>query len=284
MGQRLARLALMAVKAAAIVWVVIFAGMIYWQRALLYVPVGEAQPPAAVGLASVSETSIRTPDGARLTAWLKDAAAGQPTILYFHGNSGVLAFRAERFKKFVDQGWGLFAFSYRSFNGSTGEPTEALNVADAMLAYDQLIARGADPRSIVIFGESLGTGVAVQVAEARACAGVVLDSAYTSIADVAAGRFPMFPVRLVLQDTYDTASRIADLKVPLLMFHAKPDVVIPLDLGQRLYALAPEPKQLIVAKEGWHVSAIELTGTAAMTSWMKANGILPKATTTALAK
>lgn len=282
--KRLKKLAAMAIRIAAIVWLVIFGALTYWQRALLYVPVGEPQPPLAVGLSGIAETTLTTSDGAYLTAWVKEAKPGRPTILYFHGNSGVLAFRADRFRKFADEGWGLFAFSYRSFNGSTGEPTEALNVSDAMFAYDQLRARGVDPRSIVIFGESLGTGVAVQVAEAKPCAGVVLDSAYTSIADVAASRFPIFPVRLVLQDTYDTAPRIAGLKVPLLMFHAKSDVVIPVTLSQRLYALAPEPKQLIVANEGWHVSAIELTGTADMKAWMMAQGILPKTTATALAK
>lgn len=275
MRQRLIRMSVWLARAVAIVWVVIFAGMTYWQRALLYVPMGEAASPAVAGLAGVVEGSLMTPDGARLTTWVKDAAPGQPTILYFHGNSGVLAFRAARFKAFTDQGWGLYAFAYRSFNGSTGEPTEALNVADAELAYDDLRARGVSSKSILLFGESLGTGVAVQVAQVKLVAGVVLDSAYTSIADLAGQRFPFFPVGLVLQDRYDTRSRIGALRVPLLMFHSKADVVIPAAMSQTLFQLAPRPKQLVLATEGQHVSEIELRGVGAMTSWMATTGIMP---------
>lgn len=269
MGGRLKKFSKLASIGLGSVWLGAFALLAIEQRDMLYNPAGEPITPQAAGLASVEEFKLATPDGEQLTTWSKAAEPGKPTILYFHGNSGVLALRAKRFGKFLGEGWGLFAISYRSFNSSSGAPTEVHNVADAKLAYDTLRARGVPASSIIAFGESLGTGVAVQVAAERQVAGVVLDSPYTSIPDVAAGLLPMFPVHAVVIDRYDTESHIANITAPLLIFHSVNDSIIPVEMGRHLAEIAPGRKRLIIDPDGQHVSAIERGGLADMKTWMK---------------
>ena len=273
MRGRFKRISRRVAMAAGAVWLGVFALLAVGQRELLYLPAGVPVAPQAVGLAGVDEFKLATPDGEQLTTWAKAAAPGKPTILYFHGNSGTLAFRANRFGKFLSEGWGLFAISYRSFNGSSGHPTEARNIADAKFAYDTLRGRGVAPSSIIAFGESLGTGVAVQVAADREVAGVVLDSPYTSIPDVAAELLPIFPVHLAVVDQYDTLAHIANIKAPLLIFHSVNDRVIPVAMGRRLAEIAPGRKHLVIDPDGQHVTAIERGGIADMKAWMSTEGV-----------
>ncbi len=258
---------------AGSVWLGAFALLAIGQRDVLYVPAGEPVSPGAAGLSGVDEFKLTTPDGEHLTTWAKTAEPGKPTILYFHGNSGTLAVRANRFGKFLSEGWGLFAISYRSFNGSSGAPTEAHNIADAKFAFDTLRERGVTPSSIIAFGESLGTGVAVQVAAARPVGGVVLDSPYTSIPDVAALSYPIFPVHLAVIDQYDTQAHIANIKAPLLIFHSVNDQIIPVEMGRHLAEIAPGRKRIVIDPEGQHVSAIERGGMIDMKAWMTAEGV-----------
>ena len=146
---------------------------------------------------------LKTPDGARLVAWYGKAKPGQPTLLYFHGNAGSLAVRAERIRRFMDEGWGVYMMTYRGYGGSTGSPSETANVADARLAYGALVQEGVDPASIILYGESLGTGVAVRLATERPAGGLILDAPYTSIVEVAAQAYPFLPVRYFLKDRYE---------------------------------------------------------------------------------
>ncbi len=173
------------------------------QRRLIYLPDRIRTLPAQAGLADVEERVLRTPDGARVIAWYGMAKPGQPTILYFHGNAGSLANRAPRIERFMGEGWGVYMMTYRGYGGGTGSPTEAANVADARLAYGALLLEGVEPSSIILYGESLGTGVAVRLATEREVGGVVLDAPYTSIVDVAASVYPFLPVRLLLADRYE---------------------------------------------------------------------------------
>ncbi|MGE3914244.1 MAG: alpha/beta hydrolase, partial [Hyphomicrobiaceae bacterium] len=131
------------------------------QRHLMYVPDASRVPPASIGLAGVEEQIIEAPDGTRLVTWRAKAEAGRPTILYLHGNAGNLAGRADRFRRYQARGFGMLMLSWRGYSGSTGRPTEARNVADAILAYDTLRSSGVPAREIVVFGESLGSGVAI---------------------------------------------------------------------------------------------------------------------------
>ena len=217
----------------------------------MYVPARERVAPSAIGLAGVEEIEIATPDGHRVIAWAGAARPGQPTLLYFHGNAGSLVDRAERMRKYLDRGRGVI-MAYRGYGGSTGSPSEAANVADAMLAYDTLVARGVKPGDIILYGESLGSGVAVQVASRRAVAGVILDAPYTSIVDVAALVYPWLPVRPFVWDRYETLQHVRNVAAPLLVVHGARDALIPVEMGRAVFAAANEPKTLAILPNAGH--------------------------------
>lgn len=222
------------------------------QRRLMYFPNAARVPPTAAGLNGISEQVLRTPDGVDLVAWRAKARGRQPTLLYFHGNAGGLANRANRFAEYQASGFGLFAVSYRGYSGGTGQPSEAANIADARQAYDMLLAEGVAPESIVLYGESLGSGVAVALAAENRVGAVILDAPYTSIVDVAARQYFWLPVRPLLFDRYESAKKIGRVTAPLLILHGALDSLIPLEMGRKLYALANEPKRLVVFDYGHH--------------------------------
>jgi fermentation-respiration switch protein FrsA (DUF1100 family) len=241
----------LALGAVAVYGAVGLAGYL-GQRKLMYFPDRERTLPAGVGLAGVEERAVETPDGARVIAWYGRAQPGRPTLLYFHGNGGSLSIRAPRIARFMGEGWGVYMMTYRGYGGSTGSPSEAANVADARLAYAALVREGVPPSSIVAYGESLGSGIAVQLAAELPLAGVILDAPYTSIVDVAAKAYPFLPVRLFLADRYETTRYIAKIRAPLLILHGERDGVVPVAMGRELARLAPGPHKLVVFPNGRH--------------------------------
>lgn len=225
------------------------------QRRLIYHPNPQHILPAAAGLTGVEEVHLATPDGADVVAWWAKAPPGRPTVLYFHGNAGSLGDRAERVARYQAAGLGMFMMAYRGYSGSTGRPSESANVADANLALQRLLAAGLSLGDIFVYGESLGTGVAVQVAADRAFAGVILDAPYTSLVDVAAVRHPWLPVRMLMADRYDTMHAIGRVRVPLLVVHGEKDEIIPVAMGRAVFAAAPgTPKQLAVIAGAMHAN------------------------------
>ena len=248
----LKRILIGAVGLYLLVGVVLWAG----QRRLLYDPDPTRVAPQSLGLTGVEERVIATPDGNRLIAWWGPARPGRPTLLYFHGNGGMLARRAERIRFLHEQGLGVFMMSYRGYSGSTGTPSEANNVADAKLAYDELRRLGVEPARIVLYGESLGTGVATQLAAHRPVSALILDSPFTSITDIGAARYPYLPVRLLLLDRYDTESNIRNVHVPVLIIHGEADRIVPVEMGRAVYAAAKEPKQIATFPGAGHTNHV----------------------------
>jgi uncharacterized protein len=241
------------------------------QRRLMYFPDRAHTLPAQVGLVGVEERVLKMPDGARVIAWYGKARAGEPTLLYFHGNAGSLANRASRIERFMAQGWGVYMMTYRGYGGGTGSPTETANVADARLAYGALVLEGVEPASIVLYGESLGSGIAVRLATERTVGGLVLDAPYTSIVDVAAQAYPFLPVRLLIADRYETTKYIAQVRAPLLILHGERDAVIPVAMGREVFRLANEPKRLAIFANGGH-SDLYIDGNGAldaMRDWIR---------------
>jgi hypothetical protein len=214
------------------------------QRRLMYFPDAERTLPAEAGLEQVEEQELSTPDGARVIAWWGPARARHPTILYFHGNAGALETRAERIRKYMARGLGVFMMAYRGYGGSSGAPSERANVADAKLAYEALVAKGVDPADIIVYGESLGTGVAVQVAAEKRVGGLILDAPYTSMVDLARLHYAFLPARAFMTDRYETLEHIGKVRAPLLIIHGEADDIIPAEMGRRVFEAAPEPKEI----------------------------------------
>lgn len=245
-------LLLKLVLAAAVLYGAITLVAYLGQRKLMYVPDPTRVTPAQAGLGDVEERVLVTPDGARIIVWYGKARPGRATLLYFHGNAGGLADRAERVRRFMDEGWGVYMMAYRGYSGSSGSPTEAANMADARLAYGALVLEGVPPQSIIAYGESLGSGVAARVAAERPVAGLILEAPYTSIVKVAAKGFPWLMVGMLLTDRYETDKVIKQVHVPILILHGEIDGVIPVAMGRELAQLANEPKQIAVFPNGRH--------------------------------
>jgi len=242
---------------AVVGYVLICAGMFALQRQLLYHP---ASRDIALDVALVPGARVQdltTPDGETLKLWwVPPANPGKPVYLYFPGNADTLAERDERFGYLVSDGGGLLALSWRGFGGSTGSPGETALKADALLAYNWLRETVAAPR-IIIFGESLGTGVAVWLSSEVPSGALVLDSAYTTIADAAKLIYPWLPVRQLLLDHYDSLSLAQRINVPVLALHCRDDRLIPFALGQQLFEAFPvTDKHLEVIPRRCHVPSI----------------------------
>jgi len=236
---------------------VIYAGfaiaMYHNQHRLVYRLDSRRIAPSRVGLSGVEEVLLEVPGGETLIVWSSLAHPGKPTILYFHGQAGNLARRSERVRRYRAAGIGIVMMAYRGFSGSTGKPSEQANVADGVFVYDWLIQQGIAANDIIVYGESLGTGVAAQVAQQRAVSGIVLDSPFTALTDVAAERHPLLPVRRFIFDRYETLRHVANVMAPVLVLHGEADQIVPLLMGQRVFEAMPGPKRMITYAGGRHL-------------------------------
>jgi fermentation-respiration switch protein FrsA (DUF1100 family) len=221
------------------------------QRALMYFPDTVRAAPADVGFPQAQEAILDTADGARIVVWHVPPREGKPVILYFHGNGGALRHRAPKYRLLTADGTGLVALSYRGYGGSTGSPNEEGLFADARAAYDFAAARYPLSRK-VIWGESLGTGVAVELATEKKVDGLILEAPYTSTVDIAAAIYPIFPVRLLMKDQFRSDERIGKVSAPLLVLHGALDRVVPIAYGEKLFSLAREPKKFVRFVRGAH--------------------------------
>jgi fermentation-respiration switch protein FrsA (DUF1100 family) len=222
------------------------------QRAMLFpIPTTERTAPAAAGFPQAEEQILTTSDGEKVIVWHVAPKPGRSVVLFFPGNGDFLAGLAGRFKAITADGAGLVALSYRGYAGSSGAPSEDGLLRDAAAAYSFATAR-YDARRIVAWGFSLGTGVAVAVAAEHPVGKLILEAPYTSIADVAASHFRLVPVRLLIQDPFHSDERIARVTAPLLIVHGAQDQTIPIAFGEKLFALAHEPKQFVRIPDGGH--------------------------------
>lgn len=233
-------------------YIAVAALMYLFQDKLLYHPDPQRSDPRAIGLAHAEEVTLTAADGTRLIAWYTPAKPGAPTILFLHGNGGSLKGRTDRYRYYTDEGFGVLFLSWRGYGGSGGAPGEKGFNQDADAAYDFLRAQGVAPDSLFLVGESLGTGLAVQLAARRPVKALALEAPYDSIAAVAAARYWWLPVKYLINDDFDAVKAIASVRVPVLIQHGDADTVVPIAAGRRLYAAANEPKQFITIRDGTH--------------------------------
>jgi fermentation-respiration switch protein FrsA (DUF1100 family) len=242
------------------------------QRSLLFpVPTVTRTSPRAAGFPEAEEHILSTADGEKIIVWHVPAKPGHPVILYFHGNGDSLAGFFGRFHDLIPDGTGVVALSFRGYAGSSGQPSERGLLQDAAAAYAFTTARyGAD--KIVAWGFSLGTGVAVALAAEQPIGRLILEAPYTSAVDVAASLFWFVPVRLLMRDRFRSDERILQVRVPLLVMHGTSDQAIPLLFGERLFALANEPKQFVSFPGGGHENLGKFGAIAAARQFINAAG------------
>jgi len=196
---------------------------------------------------------LRTSDGVKLNAWLIEASQDSPMILWFHGNAGNIADRVENAKLLFDRGLSLFMVDYRGYGRSEGEPSEKGIYIDGQAAYDYLVSeRGTDPENLIVFGRSLGSTVAVHLASRNRCAGVILESAITSMGDMARAHYPIIPGLGTLKNKFNSIGRIPEITAPILFIHGDADEIVPYELGRRLFDAARSEKEFYTIRNAHH--------------------------------
>jgi fermentation-respiration switch protein FrsA (DUF1100 family) len=240
------------VALALVGYLVGLAVLFFVQRSFVFpIPQKIRTTPEAAGFPEAEEHFLTTADDEKIIVWHVPAKPGHAVILYFPGNGDFLAGSASRFRAMTSDGTGLVALSYRGYAGSTGQPSERGLLLDAAAAYAFTSARYSADR-IVAWGFSLGTGVAVALAAGQPVGKLILEAPYTSVADVAALRFRIVPVRWLMRDQFRSDERITRVTAPLLIMHGARDSTIPIGFGERLFSLAHEPKQFARFPEGGH--------------------------------
>lgn len=256
-----------AALAVGVVYAGIVVFMYVYQGKLMYPGSGSTEPPQALGLAGVSEVRFEAGNGQKLLAWWQPPQDGRPVVLYFHGNAGTLAGRADKFTHFGAGGYGLLMPAYRSYSGNGGTPSQPQLMRDAEAAARWLATHAPDA-PVILYGESLGGSVAMQLAPGLKPAAIVLEGAFDSAADMAQARYPILPAAWLIRDRWDSIRIAPDISAPVLMLHGGHDKTIPLSHGKRLFSALPEPKRFIVVEEGNHVDLFDFGGAQHVMNWL----------------
>jgi uncharacterized protein len=247
--------AMITLKAAAIIAICLYlamAAILYFtQRSMMYFPDPAHTTPKNAGLAAATEVMLTASDGERTVGWHVPPRDDKPVIVYFHGNGGALRHRVERFRKLTDAGIGLVAVEYRGFGGNAGTPTEAGLIADGQAGY-AFAAAHYPAKQIVLWGESLGTAVAVAVAAEKPVSRVILEAPFTSAAAVAARHYWYLPVRLLMKDQYRSDETIGKITAPVLILHGVRDRTIAFAMGERMFELTKAPRHIVRFLDGDH--------------------------------
>ena len=213
-----------------------------FQRNLLYHPTENNYSGDQI-LVDVEKVKIKTKDNINLLSWYhKKDLINYRTILFLHGNAGSLENRIHKINHFKDINVNFLIIAWRGFSGNRGKPTEKGLYEDARSAVRWLKSQGVEENNIIIYGESLGTGVATEIAQNKNFAGIILESPFTSMIDAGKDKYPYLPVSLLLKDKYESNKKIKNIKSPILIMHGKVDNIVPFSMGEKMYKLANDPK------------------------------------------
>jgi pimeloyl-ACP methyl ester carboxylesterase len=229
------------------------------QRSILF-PADTRDVALDVGnVPNASVVELHTADNETIKAWWVPPASGdKPVYLYFHGNAETLKSRDGRFTLLTAEGAGLLGISWRGYGGSSGAPSEQGFRQDALAAYEWLGMQGIEPGRLIIFGESIGTNIAVWLSATHDSAALVLDSPYTAIYRVAQQRYPLLPVSLLSRDPLDSMQWAGQVTVPAFVFHCTGDPVVAYAMGQELFAaLASADKRFETVERECHVPSVQ---------------------------
>ncbi|MDD3313194.1 alpha/beta hydrolase [Pseudodesulfovibrio sp.] len=241
--------------AAARVW--------FGQRRILFRPVRELEgTPADEGL-GYADVELANRLGTPLHGWRVPCAGARFTLLFFHGNGGNVSHRLASLRLFHDLGASVLLIDYSGYGRSGGRPSEGALLADARAAWDWAAAQGSRAGDVILFGRSLGGAVAAGLAGELAAEGVrpggiILESTFTSAADVGARRYPWLPVRRLIRDRFDSAAALAGVHVPALFAHSPTDEVVPFELGRALYEGYRGPKSFLPLRGGHNRGYLEM--------------------------
>ena len=228
----------------------------FFQRNLLYHPSVDnyLKDQMVAEPTEIEKVKIKTKDNIDLTGWFYNRETNKfKTVLFFHGNAGSLRNRTYKLNHFKDLKVNFLIIAWRGFSGNKGKPDETGLYEDAESAIRWLKNKGVDEKNIILYGESLGTSVAVEIAQNKNYAGIILESPFTSMLDMGKKYYPFFPVRFLLKDKFESNKKITNISIPLLIIHGKVDKIVPYEMGKRMYELANEPKFFYTQEYGDHM-------------------------------
>ena len=225
----------------------------FFQRNLMYHP-SENNYYGDKLTVSVNKVKIKTDDNIELLAWYHTKKKeNYKTILFLHGNAGSLENRIHKINHFKKMNINFLIVSWRGFSGNKGKPTEKGLYNDAKSSVKWLKDKGLKTEDIILYGESLGTGVAIEIAQNNNFSGIILESPFTSMVDAAKNKYPFFPIKYLLKDKYDSEKKIKNIQSPLLVMHGEVDKIVPFWMGKKIYDIAKTPKYYYFSKYDNHM-------------------------------
>ena len=223
------------------------------QRSMMYFPGGAREDVTTLTQAAAQIIPVASTDSISFHAWHWPAKQDMPTIAFFHGNGQAYQYWVNKMMHYHDQGYGIFFVDYRGYGGVSGKTTEQGVYNDARAHIKALKTEtGLKSEDFIYYGESLGTGVAIQMATEFPPKAIILESAYSATSDVAKSRYWMFPIDLLMKDQYRSIDKIGNLTMPKLFIHGNKDMIIPIRFGRALYNASPEPKEFKTMENSGH--------------------------------
>jgi len=225
-----------------ITYLIVLTYIYLFQRNLLYHPSDNGYQEDEINF-DYKEIYIQNKEGIKLKAWLHEKdLINKKTIIFFHGNAGNLRNRNYKLNELSKFDVNFLIVAYRGFSGNQGKPSEQGLYEDARSALDFLKIKGVKEKNLILYGESLGTAVAIETAQNKDLAGIILESPFTSMVELAQKYYPVLPVKFLLKDKYETIKKLPNINSPLLVLHGKLDNIVPFSMGKKLFEKANEPK------------------------------------------
>ena len=226
------------------------------QRKIMYIPFGKISKPEEIGLVEYKENILKTSDNETIRSWYHEKPDTKSIMIYFHGNAANLENRASKYHNFAQNSdFNILAITYRGYPGSSGKPSEEGFYMDGRAAIEFARSQGFNDQNIIFYGESIGSGTAVQMATEIKAKALILESPFTSAADVAKKSYWFLPVDLLLKDRFDNIAKINQIDIPLLIFHGEKDKVVAAKFGKKLYnQYDNKDKKLILTEENGHMN------------------------------
>ena len=241
------------ITSAIILYLIFGTGLYLFQRKLLFNKSGIPNDPQDYELKTVKKIQIKVNESLSLLTWISQPKNNLPVIIYFHGNSFHIGERAYRIKHYIKEGYGIVIYGYRGFSGNKGTPTEKNLYDDAKSIIEWTKKEfSIKDRQIILYGESLGTGIAIQMAINKYYHGIILEAPFTSVPDVAQKMYPIYPVKKLIWDKFDNFSKINNVISPILFIHGKNDEIVPFYMGKKLYDQYNKKKENVFIDEAMH--------------------------------
>jgi len=218
----------------------------------------------------VEKIKIKTKDNIELVGWYHEKNLQDfKTLLFFHGNAGSLENRIHKLNKFDDMNINFLIIAWRGFSGNNGKPSEKGLYEDGQSAIQWLFGKGLNEEDIILYGESLGTGVATHLSQNKNFAGVILETPFTSMVDAAKTFYPYIPVNLLLKDKFKNNNKIKNINSPILIMHGEADQIVPFAMGKKIFEIANEPKFSYFTKYDDHMMEYDENLIKALNSFLK---------------